>query len=156
MSAYRSSQWNKIRSIDNYLAYIVHSEAFKSEVGKEFKLVCLDRNPMNLTELTGLNYAIAWRMGADARVQTKNNFSVFIMTMTRKDNMNESLLRAEDYILENLFPGCSVSVFNYSTGSQGSICNSMVLKEIKDLHGIQELAWGFKFKENQFIFTMPI
>ncbi len=151
-----NSQWNKFRSVEKFFHEMVASDLFANYVEQDFKVVCLDRIPFNLAELVKLNYAFAWKLGMERRLQNKLYCNLQVMIMTRKDSMNEKMLKAEDVFLFYVRPTLNIRIHNFLEDGTPDTGNSLVITELRDIHGVQELAQGFKFKEHQVVMTMPI
>jgi len=131
------------------------SDEWTSYVGKEFYPVSLDEIPVSLTELTTHDYAVAWRMGADYSELNKTYFSVHVLIMSKKDNANEYLLKACEYIKDLFKPQSGISIRNYLVDGSPQV-NTAVILNITNKYGIKELKQGFKFREYEIRLTMPI
>lgn len=152
----RYSQFNKKRSIEKHINDIVRSDDVTNYTGKEFEVVNLDEIPVSLTELSNKNYAIAWRFGGDEIIaQTRDDFKLNMLIMTRKDSRNEVLLKACDVITEMFYPQTGIIVYDFSKDPIEQV-NSIVILNIVDLKGIGELVQGFKFREYVVSLTMRI
>ncbi len=152
----RRSEWNKKRSIERYINDMVRDAAFELYTGHKFTVVALDEHPVSITELTKLNYAIAWKFGNMEKSFNKSQFIVFVLIMTRSDAGNESLLKGSDYILDMFQPNSGVHLCDFIGADSSVRLNTMIVHTIRDIYGIQNMTQGFKFREFGIVFKMAI